>query len=129
MRIGAVFPGQGSQAVGMGGRCVAFRTSHEDCSIVRPRSSVTICSRCRKDGPEERLRETKFSQPAIFTTNYALYSAVGEGFRPIVSAGHSFAEFCSLYAAHSLSFEDALRIVNERGTSHAGSGPTRSRRR
>lgn len=66
-------------------------------------------------GPEEKLRETVYSQPAIFTTNVALYYAVGELLNPVVSAGHSFGEFCSLTIAGSLSFEEALRIVDERG--------------
>jgi [acyl-carrier-protein] S-malonyltransferase len=65
-------------------------------------------------GPEERLRETEFSQPAIFTTNLALYAAAGNGVQPVVTAGHSFGELCSLVVAGSLSFEEALRIVNER---------------
>ena len=65
-------------------------------------------------GPEAALRETINSQPAIFTTNVALYRAVGEELKPLVTAGHSFAEFCSLVAAGSLAFEDALRIVEER---------------
>jgi len=66
-------------------------------------------------GPEERLRETEYSQPAIFTTNLALYCAAGEGFAPIVTAGHSFAELCSLVIAESLDFDQALHIVSERG--------------
>lgn len=69
----------------------------------------------QRSGPEEKLRETQFSQPAIFTTNVALYSAVGEILEPVVSAGHSFGEFCSLTIAGALSFEEALRIVDERG--------------
>jgi [acyl-carrier-protein] S-malonyltransferase len=69
----------------------------------------------QRRGPEEQLRETEFSQPAIFTTNLALYAAVGEALEPVVTAGHSFAELCSLVIAASLSFEDALRIVSERG--------------
>lgn len=114
MRIGAVFPGQGSQTVGMGADVAA--NSHEARSLFECASRVLGYDllELQENGPEERLRETKFSQPAIFTTNVALYSAVGEGFRPVVSAGHSFGEFCSLYAAYSLSFEDALRIVDER---------------
>jgi [acyl-carrier-protein] S-malonyltransferase len=114
MRIGAVFPGQGSQTVGMGVDVAAHsqlaRSLFDGAAGVLGYDLLAL----QRGGPEERLRETKFSQPAIFTTNAALYSAVGEGFRPIVSAGHSFAEFCSLFASHSLSFEDALRIVNER---------------
>ncbi len=50
-------------------------------------------------GPEEQLRETQFSQPAIFTTNLALYTAVGDRLQPVVTAGHSFAELCSLVIA------------------------------
>lgn len=67
------------------------------------------------DGPEETLRETEFSQPAIFTTNLALYRAVGREFAPVVTAGHSFAELCSLVIANSLEFDEALHIVSERG--------------
>jgi [acyl-carrier-protein] S-malonyltransferase len=69
----------------------------------------------QRSGPEEKLRETEFSQPAIFTTNVALYYAVGEALTPVASAGHSFGEFCSLTIADSLSFDEALKIVNERG--------------
>jgi [acyl-carrier-protein] S-malonyltransferase len=69
----------------------------------------------QRTGPEEKLRETQFSQPAIFTTNLALYYAVGDALRPVVSAGHSFGEFCSLTISEALSFEEALRIVDERG--------------
>ena len=65
-------------------------------------------------GPEEVLRETEYSQPAIFTTNVALYEAIGNDVEPVVTAGHSFAELCSLVVARSLHFEEALRIVNER---------------
>jgi [acyl-carrier-protein] S-malonyltransferase len=65
-------------------------------------------------GPDEKLRETQYSQPAIFTTNVALYAAVGDELQPIVSAGHSFGEICSLVAAKSLQFEDAVRVVDER---------------
>jgi len=68
----------------------------------------------QRSGPQERLRETELSQPAIFTTNLALYFAVGSSLRPIVTAGHSFAELCSLVIADSLSFEEALQIVNVR---------------
>jgi [acyl-carrier-protein] S-malonyltransferase len=68
-----------------------------------------------KDGPEEKLRETEYSQPAIFTTNVALYRAVGADLRPLVTAGHSFAELCSLVIAESLEFDAALHIVSERG--------------
>jgi [acyl-carrier-protein] S-malonyltransferase len=65
-------------------------------------------------GPDEKLRETQYSQPAIFTTNVALYEAVGENLKPAVSAGHSFGEICSLVIAKAIGFEDAVKIVDER---------------
>lgn len=69
----------------------------------------------QRTGPDERLRETRYSQPAIFATNVALYVAAGDALRPVVTAGHSFGELCSLTIAGSLSFEAALKIVDERG--------------
>ena len=114
MRIGVVFPGQGSQCVGMGcdvaGRSPAARAIFDRASAVLGYDLLEL----QRTGPEERLRETEFSQPAIFTTNVALYEAVGSALAPVVTAGHSFGEICSLVAARSLSFEEALRIVNER---------------
>jgi [acyl-carrier-protein] S-malonyltransferase len=70
---------------------------------------------CRS-GSDEQLRETRVSQPAIFTTNVAVYRAVETlGLTPIVSAGHSFGEYCSLTIAGALTFDEALRLVHERG--------------
>ena len=68
-----------------------------------------------QEGPEEKLRETQFSQPAIFVANLALYEAVRDSLVAVASAGHSFGEFCSLTIAGAIAFEDALRIVDERG--------------
>ena len=69
---------------------------------------------CRQ-GSAEELRETKFSQPAIFVTNCALATAVGDALDPLVSAGHSFGEYCSLVLAGSLDFDAALALVHARG--------------
>lgn len=66
-------------------------------------------------GTDEELRETRVSQPAIFTANVAIYRAVETlGLTPLVSAGHSFGEYCSLTIAGSLSLEHAVALVNER---------------
>lgn len=114
MRLAAIFPGQGSQMVGMGVDVVA---QSEAAARLFARASETLgydLLELQRRGPEERLRETQFSQPAIFTTNLALYYAA-EVSEPVVSAGHSFGEFCSLTVAGSLTFEEALRIVDERG--------------
>lgn len=115
IRFAAIFPGQGSQVVGMG---VDIAKNSAPAREIFNRASEILgydLLELQRNGPEEKLRETEFSQPAIFTTNVALYYALGEGFKPLVSAGHSFGEFCSLTIADALSFDEALRIVNERG--------------
>ena len=115
MRFAVVFPGQGSQGVGMGcdvaSHSLSARATFDRAAAVLGYDLLAL----QRDGPEETLRETEFSQPAIFTTNLALYAAVGPSLAPVVTAGHSFAELCSLVIARSLPFEDALRIVSERG--------------
>lgn len=115
MRVGVVFPGQGSQSVGMGGALVETMPVARDL-FARAESVLGYdLLAIVRDGPEEKLRETQFSQPAIFVVNYALAAAAGESLPTVVSAGHSFGEFCSLTLAGSLSFEDALALVRERG--------------
>lgn len=115
MRVATIFPGQGSQTVGMAGD-VAVRSRAAKDLLVRASTILGYdLPALLAAGPEETLRETKFSQPAIFCTNLALYAAVGEALAPVVSAGHSFGEFCSLVVAGSLQFDEALRIVDERG--------------
>jgi [acyl-carrier-protein] S-malonyltransferase len=114
-RVAVIFPGQGSQVVGMGvdaaNRSQAAAKCFERASSVLGYDLLAL----QRNGPEEKLRETKYSQPSIYATNVALYYAVGEILEPVASAGHSFGEFCSLTIADSLSFEEALRIVDERG--------------
>jgi len=68
-----------------------------------------------RTGPDEKLRETQFSQPAIYVVNYALALAAGDALSVVATAGHSFAEFCSLTLAGALTFEEALGLVRERG--------------
>jgi [acyl-carrier-protein] S-malonyltransferase len=115
MRIGVIFPGQGSQKVGMGGALVERYPHAADLFARAERVLGYDLLAIVRDGPEERLRETRYSQPAIFVTNYALAIAAGDDARAVASAGHSFAEFCSLTLAGALAFEDALALVRERG--------------
>lgn len=113
-RIGVIFPGQGSQSVGMGvGIAGEFSSARELFDVATSILGYDLLE-LQRSGPEDRLRETQFSQPAIFTTNCALRAAVGDVLRPIASAGHSFGEFCSLTISNALNFESALRIVSER---------------
>ncbi|MHB8177426.1 MAG: ACP S-malonyltransferase [Vulcanimicrobiaceae bacterium] len=114
-RIGVVFPGQGSQVIGMGQDVAAGnRRAAQLFSTASEILGYDLLELVR-NAPQERLRQTQFSQPAIFATNIALYFAVGQTLRPVVSAGHSFGEFCSLTISGAVSFEDALTMVDARG--------------
>lgn len=115
MKIAAIFPGQGSQSLGMGAGVAASSPAARELFTRAEKVLGYDLLALQKSGPEEKLRETQFSQPAIFTTNLAIYYAGGGTPQPVVSAGHSFGEFCSLTIAGSLRFEEALRIVDERG--------------
>ncbi len=113
IRVGVVFPGQGSQAIGMGG-AIAEHPVGADLFRRAQRVLGYDLLAIVRDGPEEKLRETRYSQPAIYVVNYAL-AAAAEGLIAAASAGHSFGEYCSLTLAASLTFEDALGLVHERG--------------
>lgn len=114
MRLGAVFPGQGSQVVGMGGALAERYPVAGDLFRRAERVLGYDVLALMREGPEDRLRETRNSQPAIYVLNFALAAATF-CIMPAISAGHSFAEFCSLTLAGALSFEDALGLVAERG--------------
>jgi len=115
-----VFPGQGSQAVGMGRdlyeRFPAARAVFDaaDAALDFPLSRLCF------EGPEDELRQTINTQPAIVTASIACYAAahgrldVVEG-APAFVAGHSLGEYSALIAAGALSFEDGVRLVRERG--------------
>ncbi|HEY4442498.1 MAG TPA: ACP S-malonyltransferase [Candidatus Elarobacter sp.] len=115
MNAAVVFPGQGSQVVGMG---VDVARTYPQAAAVYAAAKVVLgydlLSLC-EHGPEDRLRETRYAQPAIFVANVALAKAAGEDLNAIVSAGHSFGEYCSLTLAGALTFEQALQLVAERG--------------
>lgn len=119
MSVAWLFPGQGSQFVGMGSdvfaeseaaRSVLART---DAVLGEPLSSII------RAGPEELLTLTVNAQPAIVATSCALLAAIRERFPalplPAVAAGHSLGEYSALVAAGALSLEDAVRIVRARG--------------
>ena len=108
-----VFPGQGSQYVGMGKDLFAqhapSRALMERADRVLGFGLSAICF----EGPEDALRQTKNTQPAIFLHSAALFIATGG--QPGMVAGHSLGEYSALVAAGSLAFEDALRLVRLRG--------------
>ncbi|MBX6753976.1 ACP S-malonyltransferase [Thermorudis peleae] len=121
-RLALIFPGQGSQHVGMGKRIqqlsAAARRVFAQADEVLGFSLSRLCF----EGPEAELNDTINAQPAILTVSLAYLEALRERLRalgttiqPALVAGHSLGEFSALVAAGTLSFEDALRIVRERG--------------
>lgn len=114
--IAFVFPGQGAQHVGMG---VDLATRHEAARRVFDEAGAAIgldlLQLCR-EGPEERLRETEYTQPAILTCSWAAATVLAEhGVRPDLAAGLSLGEYTALVAAGSLTLRDAVAVVRQRG--------------
>jgi [acyl-carrier-protein] S-malonyltransferase len=111
-----VFPGQGSQAVGMG-RALADAFPESRAVFEEADQALGFAlSRLCFEGPEEELRLTANTQPAILASSVAAFRALeARGLRPQWVAGHSLGEYSALVAAGSLSLADALRTVRRRG--------------
>ena len=113
-----LFPGQGAQEIGMGQdfwrQSAAARQVFEAADQVLGYSLSQICF----EGPEERLRDTEFAQPAILTASLAALAAAVEcgviPARPAFMAGHSLGEYSALVAAGALSLTEGLKLVGER---------------
>jgi [acyl-carrier-protein] S-malonyltransferase len=111
-----LFPGQGSQAVGMGRELALLypvaRETFDEADAALGYKLSEICF----EGPEDRLRLTEVTQPAILTVSVAALRVLREkGIQPDAVAGHSLGEYSAHVAAGTLSYEDAVRTVRNRG--------------
>jgi [acyl-carrier-protein] S-malonyltransferase len=119
MKIAWLFPGQGSQSVGMGKDVAAASPAahsqfeRADAALGEPISKLIF------EGPEAELTLTANAQPALVTSSCAILAALREHLPalppPAFAAGHSLGEYCALVAADALSLEDAVRVVRARG--------------
>lgn len=119
MMVAWLFPGQGSQAVGMGKDLVESSAAARDVFARADEALGEKISKLILEGPEEALTLTANAQPAIVTTSIAALAAIREKYpelpRPRFAAGHSLGEYSALVAAGALSLEDAVRLVRARG--------------
>jgi [acyl-carrier-protein] S-malonyltransferase len=115
-KIAFLFPGQGSQAVGMGRdlseRFAVARATFDEADQALGFSLSRLCF----EGPEDQLRLTENTQPAILTVSVAAHRVLAEhGIQAALAAGHSLGEWSAHVAAGTLSFADAVRSVKARG--------------
>lgn len=132
MATAFLFPGQGSQSVGMGYELyeqfpearARFETANEMLDV----DLLTLMFGLNSStaDPEERLKQTAITQPALYTHSLAAMAVLDEnGVEPDMVAGHSLGEYSALAAVGALSFEDGLRVVRRRGELMAEAGERR----
>src|SRR6476469_6163633 len=114
--IAFLFPGQGSQAVGMGkelaDRYPVARQTFDEADDALGYKLSQLCF----EGPEEKLRLTEITQPAILTASVAAWRVLAENsLAPAFVAGHSLGEYSAHVSAGTLNFADAVRTVRNRG--------------
>lgn len=113
MSTAVLFPGQGAQFIGMGKDHFESNPTFADYIDQANKILGFDLKSIMFEGPEEKLKQTEFTQPAIFLHSVALFKTLE--LKPDMVAGHSLGEFSALVACDAVSFEDALLIVRRRG--------------
>jgi [acyl-carrier-protein] S-malonyltransferase len=135
-QIAFVFPGQGSQYVGMGRALAESSEAAADVFRAADDAIGEPISRLAWEGPEEELNRTENAQPALLAASIAYFEAMREqwailhvdGADPAFAAGHSMGQYTALVAAGALDLADAVRLVRERGRLMQASGTGREGR-
>ncbi|MGZ8364892.1 MAG: ACP S-malonyltransferase [Nitrospira sp.] len=114
--IGFVFPGQGSQSVGMGKALYdahsSLKSVYDEATTVLGYDIAELCF----TGPAEQLNLTEFTQPALLVSSVAAWKLFEPvGIKPVAVAGHSLGEYSAMVAAGGVSFRDAVGLVQKRG--------------
>jgi len=115
MKNALLFSGQGSQYVGM---IKSLYDNYDLAKSLVDRADEILgykLSQICFEGPVEKLKETRYTQPAIFLHSAVLFDLLKDKIDYSATAGHSVGEYAALYAAGVLSFEDALSLVSQRG--------------
>jgi len=108
-----LFPGQGSQGVGMGKDFYEYSSQAREIFLRADETLGFKISKLCFEGPEEELKLTQNTQPALLIVSFCAYVLLGK--EAWIAAGHSLGEYSALVAAGSLRFEDALLLVHKRG--------------
>ncbi|MBT3520525.1 MAG: ACP S-malonyltransferase [Gammaproteobacteria bacterium] len=116
MSLGILFPGQGSQSIGM---LKDLKSSYSVVSeIFEEASDLLSCDlwKITKNGPESKINDTEFTQPIMLCSAFSIWKIWEDegGEMPIFMAGHSFGEYTALCASGSLKFKDAVKLVKKR---------------
>src|SRR3989442_3626994 len=128
MTIAFLFPGEGSQAVGMG---KGFYETSAGAKAIFEEANDALgfdLARLAFEGPESELALTANTQPAVLTASVAAATACAErGLRPALAAGHSLGEYSALVVAGAMRLGDAVSVVRKRGGVMQEAGPLGTR--